>query len=149
MIPDLYRVATYALACVLLVGFGYYQGKQPYFKLKAEVAALAKVAEERAEAERQARNAITEKREAEHATAIADLSADVDRLRNRPGGDLLPPATGSPDRVDLACFDRAELGQALRAYREGVIGLLAEGSEAAVGLDTARRWWAEQQDIRP
>lgn len=151
MIPglDLYRVAAYGLAGLLLVGFGYYHGKQPYYELKAKVEAEGRSQQQRNEREAAARNAITDKREAEHASTIAALAADLDRLRNNPGGSLLPPAPAGAGRVDLVCFDREGLGQALWRYRESVVGLIAEGAEAAVSLETARKWWAEQGDIRP
>ena len=48
--------------------------------------------------------------------------------------------------VDLACFDRAELEQALRDFDTAIQGLVDQGSADAVGLNVARRWAA---GIRP
>ena len=42
--------------------------------------------------------------------------------------------------VPLACFDRAELEQALRRFDEGVTGIIGEGDADAVGLNSVREW---------
>ena len=42
--------------------------------------------------------------------------------------------------VGLACFDRAELEQALQRFDDGISGLIAEGDADAVGLNVARSW---------
>ena len=50
-----------------------------------------------------------------------------------------PAGSRSPG---LACFDRAELEQALRRLDAGISGLIAEGDAGAVGLNVGRRWAA-------
>ena len=49
-------------------------------------------------------------------------------------------APASSRSVDLACFDRAELEQALQRFDDGISGLIAEGDADAVGLNVARSW---------
>jgi hypothetical protein len=70
---------------------------------------------------------------------ISRLDADLKRLRNaRPS--VVPAAPADTSHPELACFDRAQLASALRAYREGVIGLLGEGAAAVEGLDESKAW---------
>ena len=77
----------------------------------------------------------------ENQTTIASLRADIKRLRDaRSGGGFVPAATAGASRPDLACFDRSELESALRDLDRGVQGLVDEGSETTVNLDTAKKW---------
>lgn len=83
----------------------------------------------------------------EYQTTIAGLNADVKRLRDdRARAGYVPAAPAGSRSVELACFDRAELEQALRRFDEEVTGLFAEGDAGAVGLNAARSWAA---GIRP
>lgn len=75
---------------------------------------------------------------------LTRLAADVKRLRDsRPS--LLPAASPSAPDPQRITFDRAELDAALRSYREGVLGLVAEGAAAVEGLDTAKVWNAGRE----
>lgn len=79
----------------------------------------------------------------EYQTTIASLRADVKRMRDaRAGGRFVPAAPAGSRRVDLACFDRAELEQALQRFDAGIAGLFDEGDTDAVGLNVARSWAA-------
>ena len=83
----------------------------------------------------------------EYETTIASLRADVKRMRDdRARSRFVPAAPAGSRSVDLACFDRAELEQALQRFDDGISGLIAEGDAGAVGLNVARRWAA---GIRP
>lgn len=69
------------------------------------------------------------------------LRADIKRLRNaRTSGNFVPPAAPGARRPDLACFDRAELESAIRIFDLEIQGLVDQGSEATVNLDTAKLW---------
>lgn len=69
------------------------------------------------------------------------LRADNQRLRNtRTRGSYVPVAASTPDSPDRACFDRPELGAALQRLDDEVSGLVEEGSEAAINLDSAKEW---------
>ena len=74
---------------------------------------------------------------------LARLAADVKRLRDS-SPVFVPSAGSSPGGVERACFDRAELDAALRSYRAGVVGLLAEGAQAIEALDESKAWAADR-----
>ena len=77
----------------------------------------------------------------EYKLRIASLTADVSRLRDaRAGSRFVPAAPAGSRRVDLACFDRAELERTIRDFDAAIQGLVDQGSADAVGLNTARAW---------
>ena len=83
----------------------------------------------------------------EYQTTIASLRADVKRMRDaRAGSRFVPAAPTGSRRVDLACFDRAELERTIRDFDTAIQGLVDQGSADAVGLNVARSWAA---GIRP
>ena len=83
----------------------------------------------------------------EYQTTIASLRADVKRMRDdRARSRFVPAAPAGSRRVDLACFDRAELERTIRDFDTAIQGLVDQGSADAVGLNVARRWAA---GIRP
>ncbi len=85
----------------------------------------------------------SKKEQADHENQIvvAALHADIERLRNtRAAGGFVPATASTTGRPELACFDRSELESAIRVFDRGVQGLVDEGSEATVNLDTAKRW---------
>lgn len=106
---------------------------------KAQGEAAEKLA--KAKADEDKRN--KERVDREYQTTIAGLAADVKRLRDdRARSGYVPAAPAGSRSPDLACFDRAELEQALRRFDEEVTGLFAEGDADAVGLNVARSWAA-------
>ena len=110
---------------------------------KAEGEAAKKLAEAAAAEDKRKK----ESSDHEYQTTIASLRADVKRMRDaRAGSRFVPAAPAGSRRVDLACFDRAELERTLQQFDEAVTGLIAEGDADAVGLNVARRWAA---GIRP
>lgn len=83
----------------------------------------------------------------EYQTTIASLRADVKRMRDaRAGSRFVPAAPAGSRRVDLACFDRAELERTIRDFDTAIQGLVDQGRADAVGLNVARSWAA---GIRP
>lgn len=79
----------------------------------------------------------------EYETTIASLRADVKRMRDdRARSRFVPAAPAGSRRVDLACFDRAELERTLRDFDSAIQGLVDQGSTDAVGLNVARGWAA-------
>ena len=104
---------------------------------KAEGEAAKKLAD--AQAAEDKRN--KESSDHEYQTTIASLRADVKRMRDdRARSRFVPAAPAGSRSVDLACFDRAELEQALQRFDDGISGLIAEGDAGAVGLNVARSW---------
>ena len=85
--------------------------------------------------------AAKEKADADAKRNLDQLHRTVARLRNeRARASSVPAAPASTSRPELACFDRAELVGAMGNLEAGVEGLIAEGAEAAIGLDSAREW---------
>lgn len=79
----------------------------------------------------------------EYQTTIAGLAADVKRLRDdRARSGYVPAAPAGSRSPGLACFDRAELEQALQRLDAEISGLIGEGDADAVGLNVARSWAA-------
>lgn len=77
----------------------------------------------------------------ENKRTIDSLRADVKRLRDaRAGGSFVPAAAAGSLHPEVACFDRPELERAIRDLDREVQGLVDEGSESTVNLDTARTW---------
>lgn len=77
----------------------------------------------------------------EYQATIASLRADVKRMRDaRAGSRFVPAAPAGSRRVDLACFDRAELERTIRDFDTAIQGLVDQGSADAVGLNVARSW---------
>lgn len=107
--------------------------------VKAEGDAAEKLA--KAAADEDKRN--KERVDREYQTTIAGLAADVKRLRDdRARSGYVPAAPAGSRSPGLACFDRAELEQALQRLDVGVSGLIGEGDADAVGLNAARSWAA-------
>ena len=105
--------------------------------VKAEGEAAEKLA--KAKADEDKRN--KERVDREYQTTIAGLAADVKRLRDdRARSGYVPAAPAGSRSPGLACFDRAELEQALRRFDEEVTEIIAEGDADAVGLNVARSW---------
>ena len=107
--------------------------------VKAEGDAAKKLAEAKAAEDKR----IKESSDHEYQTTIASLRADVKRMRDaRAGSRFVPAAPAGSRSPDLACFDRAELEQALQRFDAGIAGLFDEGDTDAVGLNVARSWAA-------
>ena len=70
---------------------------------------------------------------------LGRLRADVVRLRNASASVLpaAPTGAGDPQR---ACFDRAQLDDALRRFAGGAAELVGEGAAAVEGLDSLKDW---------
>ncbi len=110
---------------------------------KAEGEAAKKLADAKAAEDKRNK----ESSDHEYQTTIARLDADVKRMRDdRARSRFVPAAPAGSRRVDLACFDRAELERTIRDFDTAIQGLVDQGSADAVGLNVARSWAA---GIRP
>lgn len=79
----------------------------------------------------------------DYQTTIANLNADVKRMRDdRARSRYVPAAPAGSRSIGLACFDRAELERTLQQFDDGISQLIAEGDAGAVGLNVARSWAA-------
>ena len=106
---------------------------------KAEGEAAKKLADAKAAEDKRKK----ESSDHDYQTTIAGLNADIKRMRDdRARSRFVPAAPAGSRRVDLACFDRAELERTLQQFDEAVTGLIAEGDADAVGLNVGRSWAA-------
>lgn len=148
LLPSIYKYGAYVLIAAAIYGFGWLQGAHgeqiKAAKFEAATEAFSVAAKQHSEQVAKADKLRKEKADAENKRTINNLRADVKRLRDertRGGGLSAPaPSAESPDRI---CFDPAKLSGALRKFDEGVLGIVAECSEAVINLDTAKRWAQE------
>jgi hypothetical protein len=71
-------------------------------------------------------------------TANASLSRSL--RESRSSRQYLPAPSPSAKRPDAATFDRAILERAIQLLDERVSGLIEQGDQARIDLDTARTW---------
>jgi hypothetical protein len=118
-----------------------------YRTFVSEVKRVGEAAAKKAKAQEAADRKRKEAADNETKTLRNNLAAARKRLRdnrNSPAGSLLPPDPSGSPSPERAAFNRAELDRALRAFEEGIEGLIIEGDEARMSLDTAKRWVREQ-----
>lgn len=144
-------LALLALA-VAFMGFGALKMRQhdqtryealsdQYDSFKASVTAEGIAAKKAAIAQAAADKVKKEKADAENSTNLASLRADVKRLRNdRAASRYVPAASPGSSRPDVACYDREQLERTLQQFDAETSGIVAEGDEALVNLNTAKRW---------
>lgn len=102
---------------------------------------MGEAAKEKAEATKAADKKRKDQADAENKRTLDRLRADNQRLRNaRAGSNFVPTAAAGASRPDLAAFDRAELERSIQRLDAGIQGLIDEGDEAAVNLNTAKTW---------
>jgi len=143
-----YGAILAALVILGLGGWGWFE-KSRYDRLKAEyehfkggVEALG-LAAKKAAADKEAQDKLRkEQADVENKRTTDALLADIKRLRDsRSGRRIVPPAPAASKCPDgQACFDRAQLELALRDYRSAIRGLVDEGSQITIDLDTAKNW---------
>lgn len=108
---------------------------------KATTAALGKAAQAAAVKQKAADLAAKEKADEAHQNAVAGLNADIARLRrDGAAGRTVPAAPAASRRPDLACFDRALLGDAVDGFIADVSRQVGSGAAATVDLDNAKGW---------
>lgn len=110
------------------------------FRINTEI--VGKAAQRDADAIKATNEARKAASDESYSKALSVLGADLERLRRaRSSTDYLPPAPADTKCPEgWACFNRAELQQAIRQLDEGVSGILAEGDSVRLRLDTAIRW---------
>jgi len=115
--------------------------KTEYAAFRAQVAAEGKIAQAKTDARIAVDKLKMEKSNADHAKNAAALNATIKRLRNaRPGSSFVPTTATAATSTDRACFDRPQLERAIRDFDTGVQGLVDEGSQVTVDLNTAKEW---------
>jgi hypothetical protein len=72
---------------------------------------------------------------------LADAAVVSQRLlHDRSSRGYLPQASATSSHPDRACFNRLQLGEAIRELDAGVQGIVDQGDRARIGLDTGRVW---------
>lgn len=157
LIPDEFKLAallTGALLCTAAGAAGAWtvQGwrldavKAEYAAFVAQVKAAGEAAEKIARQQQATDQQRKEQADVENKHTLDALNADIKRLRHaRASGGFVPAAPAAAGRPDLACFDRAELEQSIRALDTSVQGIADQGSAATVNLDSAKRWAANSR----
>ncbi|MGE5509624.1 MAG: hypothetical protein ACM31O_00050 [Bacteroidota bacterium] len=111
----------------------------------AQVKAAGEAAEAAAKAKEAADRKTKERADATHKRELDRLHAAYVSMRDsRTSTGLVPPAGAGSRSPEVACYKRADLDRALRAFDSGVAGLLEAGDSAIAGLNTARQWASER-----
>lgn len=139
------RWAAIGIACLALFGYGYVKGHHSaeldFEKYRGGVEALGRQAEERTAKVIATHKLLTEKSNAENATAISSFRSRIASLRNAiPSSGIVPAAPATSARPDLIAFDRAEFIGATGNLIDGIRRIADEGSTATVDLNSARTW---------
>lgn len=146
LVPLPYRLLGLALLAVALFGYGWIKGanhgeaKLQAFaeSVRAEGIKAQAMADARIASDRQRKEAS----DASYSKALIALGADLERMRNaRSSANNLPSTPADSKCPDgWACFDRPQLEQAIRRFDAGVSGIVGEGDQIALRLETAIRW---------
>ena len=122
--------------------------KEEYALFKGGVEALGRAAETAVKVKEAKNKLAKDKADADKKRLTTNLAATVKRLRDansrRSTVSAPAPSAASPDRI---CLDPTKFASAIRGFGEGigrfedgVLGLVAEGSQAVIDLDTAKGW---------
>jgi len=153
--PQRGSILVYTLVALagltLLTGIGYKIRESGKDAIRLEWAEANRKEEARKEREREARNTITEKREAENATAYADLDARYRAallgLRKPAGDNQAKPLSQAASLI--ACPDRqADVAGRLERFEAGALGLLERGDKAIARTITCKVWLDDQLKVK-
>lgn len=138
-----------AVAAAGLATKGWLDEREAFAAYRGAVEALNQAAQERTTARIAADKLRKEVSDAQYAAASTAWVSALDRLRRDAGpvGPIVPAAAPGAADPGRACFNRAQLEReirgALEAFRTSARGLVDEGSQARLKLDTAIKWAAD------
>jgi len=115
--------------------------KSEYATFKADVKRLGDEAEKRAKEQIAKDRQAKERADAQNKrlrSANDALAASLRESRSRSG--FVPAAAPGARSPERATFDRPLLERAIQQLDAGVSGLIAEGDQARIALDTAKEW---------
>jgi len=134
-------IAPWAIAAVLAAGgFAYVVKCQRDARFKDEAIMMAEAQIKEVEKIAAANLKAKEDSDAQRDKERASLERTIKRLRDNSGPSLVPATASCAGSTTVAAFDRAELDRALRDFTEGVQGLVTEGQQAVIDLDSAKGW---------
>jgi biopolymer transport protein ExbB/TolQ len=146
------RLGLYAALCAAIAGAGAWQMHKwdagrydalqaDYATFKAATAAAGQAAQQRAQAQEKSNQQAKDKADENHTNAVAGLNAQLERLRRAAAaGSTVPAAPAAARSPQLACFDRALLGDAVDGFVGDVSRQVASGAAATVDLDNVKSW---------
>lgn len=140
-----------AIAAASLATRAWLDERQAFAEYRGAVEALNLAAQDRTRARIALDKSRKETSDAQHAAAAGAWLAALDRVRRAAGpvGPIVPAAPAGARDPGRACFDRAilerEIRGALEDFRATARGLVDEGSQARLKLDTAIRWAQERR----
>ena len=145
----LYLLGAIAIIA-MLSGIAYKIRESGKDAIRLEWAGANRKEKARLDRERDVRNSITDKREAESATAYADLDARY-RAANvglrKPAGDGEAKPLSQAAAI-VACPGRqADVASGLERLEEGILGLLERGDRAIARSITCRDWLEDQAKV--
>jgi hypothetical protein len=138
-----------AIGLLVLTVFGYVKHcqsvKAEYFNF-VQKTKLAGEEQERKTKETIARNLKEKERSDAENKRLRTANAALSRgLReSRSSRQYVPAPSPSAKRPDAATFDRGELERAIQSLDESVSGLIEQGDQARIDLDTAKEWAANR-----
>ena len=129
------------IAFVMGIGLAWWDGHTRLVDYQNAVRVVGEAQEERTKARIESDKRKKQEADSAHKTELARVTALVAGLRkSRPSSSFVPAAPSGASRPDLACYARPEYLGATGNLVEGLRRLADEGTEAAVGLNTAREW---------
>ena len=129
------------IAFVMGIGLAWWDGHTRLVDYQNAVRVVGEAQEERTKVRIESDKRKKQEADRGHETERTRLAGVIAKLRqSRPSSSFVPPAPSGASRPDLACYARAEYLGATGNLVEGLRRLADEGTEAAVGLDVARRW---------
>lgn len=140
-----------AIAAAGLATRGWLDERQAFAEYRGAVEALNLAAQDRTRARIALDQSRKETADAQGSAAALAWLAALDRLRRDAGpvGAIVPAAAPGAADPDRACFSRAQLEREIRGaledFRATARGLVDEGSQARLKLDTAIRWAQERR----
>ncbi|HEX4327022.1 MAG TPA: hypothetical protein VH105_09390 [Burkholderiales bacterium] len=148
----LVRLGLYAALCAAIAGAGAWQMHKwdagryaalqaDYAAFKAAAVAAGQAAQQRAQAQEKSNQQAKDHADENHTNAVAGLNAQLERLRRAAAaGNTVPAAPAAARNPQLACFDRALLGDAVDGFVGDVTRQIASGAAATLDLNNARAW---------
>lgn len=142
----IYTVLALAILATLS-GIAYKIRESGKDAIRLEWAEANKTERERLDREREVRNTITDKREAEHATnqanSAADFRAELLRLRKQQVHGEAQPLSAAA--AVITCPGRqADVAERLASLEEGILGLLERGNKAIIRTVACKSWLDDQ-----
>ena len=137
-----WQLIGYGIAIMAVVGFVWNceRVKTNYQELIASMKVAAQENDKRVKIAIAQAKKDKEKADNENKVSRSRIASLSSQLRDARSGSYLPPATAGSASPATITLDRTALDAAIRRLDAGVQGLIDEGDQAVIDLDTAKRW---------